>query len=291
MKLFFDTLILFYNEIGIMRNKNSNRTKNNDSSKISDENSKKKFLDEYFKKLQIDHNLEIDSIIEKNKKLLAILAHDIRGPMGLVVGHLRLLKSRSNNLNANETKEGIENALRSAEKSFLLLENLLSWATAENNTKKFQQEYIDLELLIQDELENINSFALKRQITIYLNDFPKTEIFVDANMIKTVFRNILHNAIKNTFIKGEIIISIIKQTEYVEISIKDNGIGIKEEIQKSLFTAKNIDLNSNAIKEPGNGFGLVFCKEIIDLHKGVIGVTSQLGLGSEFKFTLPLGPI
>ncbi len=273
-----------------MRNKNSNKTKNKDS-KTSDENSKKKFLDEYFKQLQNDHDVKIDSIIEKNKKLLAILAHDIRGPMGLVVGHLRLLKNRINNYNENETKEGIENALKSAEKSFLLLENLLNWATTENNTKTFQQEYIDLKLLIQDELENINSFAHKRQINIYLKDFLNTEIFVDANMIKTVFRNILHNAIKNTFIKGEIIISIIKQTEFVEISIKDNGIGIKEEILKSLFNKKNNDLESNKNNKSTNGFGLVFCKEIIDLHKGEIGVTSERGTGSEFKFTLPLGPI
>ena len=273
-----------------MRNKNSNKTKNNDS-KISDENSNKKFLDEYFKQLQDEHDVEIDSIIEKNKKLLAILAHDIRGPMGLVVGHLRLLKNRINNYNENETKEGIENALKSAEKSFLLLENLLKWATTENNTKTFQQEYIDLKLLIQDELKNINSFAHKRQINIYLKDFLNTEIFVDANMIKTVFRNILHNAIKNTFIKGEIIISIIKQTKYVEISIKDNGIGIKEEILKSLFNKKNNDLESNKNNKSTNGFGLVFCKEIIDLHKGEIGVTSERGTGSEFKFTLPLGPI
>ena len=274
-----------------MRNKNSNRTKNNDSFKLSDENSKNSYSKESFNKLQNDHDVEIDNIIEKNKKLLAILAHDIRGPMGLVVGHLRLLKSRINNHNTNETKEGIENALKSAEKSFLLLENLLNWATTENSTKTFQQEYIDLELLIQSELENINSFAHKRQITIYLKDFPNTEIFVDANMIKTVFRNILHNAIKNTFIKGEIIISIIKQTEYVEVSIKDNGIGIKEEILKSLFYKNSNDLESNKSNNSDKGFGLIFCKEIIDIHKGEIGVTSQLGLGSEFKFTLPLGPI
>jgi len=274
-----------------MKNKNSNKTKDNDTSIIVDENSKKKSSDKYFKQLQNDHDAEIDSIIDKNKKLLAILAHDIRGPMGLVIGYLRLLKCRINKLNVIETEKGVENALKSAEKTFLLLENLLNWATNENNTKMFQQEYIDLALLVLKEIENAEPFALQKQIKIYTKEIPNIDIFVDENMIKTVFRNILHNAINNTFINGEIIISIIKQIDYAEISIKDNGIGINEEIQKTLFTARKNDINSNAIKKTGNGFGLVFCKEIIDLHKGVIGVKSELGMGSEFTFTLPLGPL
>lgn len=271
--------------------------KNEDSFKLSDEYLMKNNsdidtgdLDAHLLNLKLKHETNIDNIITKNKKLLAILAHDIRGPMGLVVGHLRLLKSKINNLNKAEIESGVENALKSAEKSFSLLENLLNWATNENNSKTFQQEYTDLAVLVKDVIEDIKVYANQRQIKIHSN-IPHIDVFIDNNLIKSVFRNIINNAIKNTFIRGEINISTVEQVNYIEISIKDNGIGIKDKIQKFLFIHKNSDLNADNGNETKHGFGLIFCKEIIDLHQGEIGVISEQGQGSEFKFTLPLGPI
>lgn len=280
-----------------MTKQNLEQIKSSNSIQSIHEYSSRKFsdtkeinLDKNLQNLQSKHESQIENIISKNRKLLAILAHDIRSPMGLVVGFLELLRNDIDNLEKVEIKAEIENALESAEKSFLLLDNLLKWATSDKNIKTFQQEYIDLASLIQDEIENIEPFANQKQIKVYAYDIPHIEIFVDKNKIKSVFRNILQNAIKHTFIKGEITISVVKQNKHVEISIMDNGIGIKEKIRKSLFVTQSVNY-SNTIKNREKGFGLMFCKEIIDLHGGEIGVISEHGKGSEFKFTVPTEPI
>lgn len=251
---------------------------------------KQNAADGNLQKMQKGYDLEVKNLIAKNKKLLAIVAHDIRSPMGLIIGFLGLLKDRINSLEKREIEEELEIALDSARKSFTLLDNLLNWAITENSIKAFQQEYSDIAILAQEEINNVKSFATQKQIKIYANDFPSINVFIDIDMIKSVFRNLLHNAIKNSFIRGEITISITKQEEYIEVTVEDNGIGIKEEIRKMLFSPKKTDLTSNASNGPRVGFGLILCKEIIDMHGGEIWVLSERGKGSKFKFTLPIGP-
>jgi two-component system sensor histidine kinase/response regulator len=107
-------------------------------------------------------------------------------------------------------------------------------------------------------------------------------------MINTVVRNLINNAIKYTFENGEIIISSNESNESIEITISDNGVGIPETLIESLF---HIDIKTFSKEgtsgEKGSGFGLILCKEFIDKHKGNIWVESELGKGSQFKFTIP----
>lgn len=240
--------------------------------------------------LQNGHDLEVKKLIAKNKKLLAIIAHDIRSPMSLIVGFLGLLRDSIDTLERNEIETKLEIALDSAKKTFTILDNLLNWAINEHSVNDIRQEYADIATLVREEIDAVKSFAIQKQITIYADAIPSIDVFIDIDMIKSVFRNLLQNAIKNTFLKGEIRIYIAKQEEHIEVTIEDNGIGIKEEIRKMIFSPKKTDMQLNASKESRIGFGLILCKEIVDFHRGEIWVLSDRGKGSKFKFTLPLHP-
>ena len=106
-------------------------------------------------------------------------------------------------------------------------------------------------------------------------------------MVKTILRNLIGNAIKYTNTDGEITISALESDQFVEIAIKDNGVGISPEAQSELFKINSFNSTAGTDNEQGTGLGLLLCKEFIEMHGGNIQVESVPSEGSEFKFTLP----
>ncbi len=239
-------------------------------------------------RLQELHELEVKNLIAKNKKLLAIIGHDVRTPMGSIIGFLANLKKKLYDFDKSKIADYVDIALFSARKSLTLFDNLLEWAFAENAIKSFQQEDVYLKDLLLEEIENIAFFASEKQIAIETNDFLNKSVFVDKNMIRTVLRNLLNNAIKYSHRGGKIGICAKHYNGFAEVSIKDNGIGITQELRNVIFTTNAYNSALGTGNELGSGFGLLLCKEFIDIHKGNIWIVSRPGEGSEFKFTLPL---
>ena len=106
-------------------------------------------------------------------------------------------------------------------------------------------------------------------------------------MVKTILRNLISNAIKYTNINGEIVINASELKQYVEVAVKDNGVGISAENQKKLFKIDNFHSTPGTHDERGTGLGLLLCKEFVELHGGIIRIESEAGKGSKFTFTLP----
>jgi signal transduction histidine kinase len=106
-------------------------------------------------------------------------------------------------------------------------------------------------------------------------------------MVKTIFRNLISNAIKYSNTGGTIFISATEAPHFVEIEVKDDGIGIEQKTRQKLFKIDEFHSTSGTNNEQGTGLGLLFCKEFIDLHGGQIQVKSEPGKGSRFIFTLP----
>lgn len=107
-------------------------------------------------------------------------------------------------------------------------------------------------------------------------------------MVKSILRNLLSNAIKFSHKFGKIDIGAKKNNDFLEITIKDYGIGINSEIANTILNPNNHTSTLGMGNESGTGFGLLLCKEFIDIHRGKIWIISKPGEGSEFKFTLPL---
>jgi PAS domain S-box-containing protein len=221
-------------------------------------------------------------------KLFSIIAHDLRTPFSSILGFSELLIEDAKDFDALETEEYLRIINTTTKNTLILLDNLLNWAKSQTGQIIYKPKKIILSSIIDEIIDNSNSSAKIKNIS--LNQMQTDEIAVDAdkNMLKTVFRNLISNAIKFTKPGGSITVSAISKQNQVEISILDNGVGINGKTLKKLFkTVTNITTKGTA-EEQGSGLGLILCKEFVEKHGGEIWAESEVGKGSHFKFTLPL---
>ncbi len=164
---------------------------------------------------------------------------------------------------------------------------MLLWSRTQKGNIDFNPEKINLFLTINETCELLKQSAENKLIKI-INEVPEN-VFVEAdnNMLSTIFRNLISNAIKFTYKNGNIILEAQKNHQFIEITIKDSGIGISKEIQLKLFDiSENISTEGTG-NETGTGLGLILCKEFVEKHGGKIRVESEIGKGSSFIFTIP----
>ncbi len=230
---------------------------------------------------------KLTEIVATNSKFISIIAHDLRSPFHTIMGILELIKESLNNENINEIQQYVEIACDSTLGTLTLLDNLLEWAVSQNNHNSFNPEKVNLHELVAEEIKSINTSAKQKQITLNHSIAPDLKVTADLDMVKTILRNLIGNAIKFTNSGGKIMISAQERKSFVEISVKDSGIGISEEAQRKIFKIDAFQSTAGTNNEKGTGLGLLLCKEFVELHSGNIRVESEPGKGSEFKFTLP----
>ena len=222
------------------------------------------------------------------KKFISIIAHDLKNPFNTIIGFSDLLHTEFNILTPEERKLAIENTHKSAVSAYALLEHLLSWARLQTGAFNLEVTTIELSDLI-DEVVNLlqTSAFLKKQKLV--NQIPANiEIRVDRNMMLTVFRNILSNAIKFTPELGMIEVMAIVSDESVNIQFKDSGVGIPQTEIGKLFSIDEPFKTSGTNGEKGTGIGLLLCREYLEKNGGTILVESQVGTGTVFTVKLPL---
>lgn len=232
-------------------------------------------------------NSKLLEIISTNGKFLSIIAHDLRSPFSSIIGILELLKLSLKEFNKDEIEEYINVIYNSANNTLVLLDNLLEWALAQNVEKTFKPVIINLSDLIHEEIESLKTSAQQKQITMVQAIEPKLSATADLQMIKTILRNLIGNAIKFTNRYGKIIISASSNNKLVEVAISDNGIGISDQDKKKLFQVEELHSTKGTHNEKGTGWGLLLCKEFVELHGGNLLLESESGKGSRFAFTLP----
>lgn len=244
-------------------------------------------LEGHLKTMEKQQEQLIDSNATKDK-LFSIIAHDLRSPFSSILGFSEIIIENLNDLEIEETEEYVRYINLSAQNTLYLLENLLNWAKTQTGKIINQPKKIILSSIIQETI-NISDTALKIK-NISLNHIhpDNIEVFVDENMVKTVLRNLISNAIKFTHTGGTINVFAISKQDKVEIVISDNGVGMNEEIRKKLFNINTNITSHGTANEKGSGLGLVLCKEFVERLGGRIWVDSEEGKGSDFKFILPL---
>jgi signal transduction histidine kinase len=189
--------------------------------------------------------------------------------------------------NKDEIEEYIDIVYNSANNTLVLLDNLLVWAVSQNKEKNFHPVKINLFDLLREEIESLKTLADQKQIEMSHSVETCLNVTADLQMVKTVLRNLINNAIKYSNPNGEIRIMACELKKFVEVSVIDNGIGISDENQKKLFKVDSFHSTPGTHNEKGTGLGLLLCKEFIELHGGNIRIDSQPGKGSRFAFTLP----
>ncbi|MFT4678649.1 MAG: PAS domain S-box-containing protein [Flavobacteriales bacterium] len=220
-------------------------------------------------------------------RLFSIIAHDLRGPFSSIIAVTELLYK-----NAGDTAPNVKfiDIINSAAKDTLvLLDDLLAWAESQTGSLDVLLEKVHLSQAIDEVVSLSKSLAQTKNISIHYVKTDEVEIQTDKNMLKTVLRNLVSNAIKFTNHEGSIEVMTAAKGNQFEISIVDNGIGMSAETIQNLFEiSTNFSLLGTA-NERGSGLGLVLCKEFVERLGGRICVESELGEGSTFTFNLPLG--
>jgi signal transduction histidine kinase len=222
-----------------------------------------------------------------NSKFISIIAHDLRSPFTSIIGVLDLLKESLNDFSLYDIVKYVNIASNSADKTLTLLDNLLAWTIIQNKEKNFSPVKIDLLELIEDEIDCLSISAKQKLINLEHAIAPGLNVCADLQMVKTIFRNLIGNAIKYTNPGGKILISAAEGDQYVEIAVSDDGIGISAEVQKKLFKMNDSYIRTGTLNEKGTGLGLILCKDFVEMHGGNIGVESESGLGCTFRFSLP----
>ena len=220
-------------------------------------------------------------------KFFSIIAHDLRSPFNSIIDFGNLLLEQIQEKKYQDLEKYIQIILKSSNNAMDLLLNLLEWARSQTGGMEFKPAPIDIALLINEVMGQMDSIAQEKSITIS-SDLSSSEIvFADRDMLKTVVRNLISNAIKYSFIGGEIRITAERNNHYLMVCVIDHGIGIKNEVQSKLFKIEESISTLGTRKEKGTGLGLILCKEFVDQHKGKIWVESKFGRGSKFCFALP----
>ncbi len=221
-------------------------------------------------------------------KLFSIIAHDLRSPFNGILGLSELLIENFKKHEEIEAKEFLRLINSSAKETLVLLDNLLNWAKSQTGQIDFSPKEIDLSPIIFEIIELSNPIAKLKEISIIQNQSGEIKVYADEDMVRTVLRNLISNAIKFTKHGGEIIVSTAFDQNQVEISVSDNGIGMNAKTLKKLFDISTNTTTPGTENEKGSGLGLVLCKEFVEKQGGKIRAKSKVGKGSDFKFTLPL---
>lgn len=234
---------------------------------------------------------EISQIVSTRNKFIALISHDLRGPFSSIMCALDLVKLKLTRRNVKEIERYVDIATDSANRTLHLLDDLLTWTISQSKDNRLRPILINLNELITGELKGFNFASMQKRITIIRKIPNNFVVEADIRMIKTVIRNLISNAIKFTPNDGIITVSASESRQFIQVSVKDNGIGISAKDRKNLFDPEKIHSMPGTNNETGIGLGLLLCKEFIELHGGKIWVEKPGSMGSEFKFNLPKAKI
>lgn len=230
---------------------------------------------------------QLQDVSETKNKFIAMIAHDMKGPIGNGVLLMEMTLEDREILSKDEIFERIETLKNSIKTMYNLLDNLLTWSIMQKKQIEFIPLQIESSIILKEALEIMYPMANLKKIEIKIEKSENFLFLADKQMLITIFRNIISNSIKFTKEGGTITISIMKNRNEIVIKIKDSGIGMKKEKVEKLFDNNSINISYGTKNERGTGLGLILCKEFIKKHGGKIEVKSEEGVGSEFIVKLP----
>ena len=231
---------------------------------------------------------ELATMNATKDKFFSIIAHDLKGPFNSLLGAAELLMDDSYTLEEKDIKRLSDQIYKTARNVYNLLENLLTWASTQIAGSEAAPEKLNLNEMIINAIGLFKHTTEKKELSITSNIENQIDVFTDKNMTESVIRNLIFNAIKFTPKKGTIEIGAKGNGKYVEVYVKDTGVGIRQNDIDKLFRLDSGYKSEGTENEKGTGLGLILSKEFVQKNGGEIWVESEEGKGSTFRFTLPL---
>jgi len=231
-------------------------------------------------------NAKLLEINDTKDKFFKIIAHDMRNPFISLIGASELLYENAHKYDLEKISTLSKVLNDSAKSGFDMLLNLLEWAKSQAGSMVFVPEEIDLKSLIYKNLSSVVEIAASKKIDLNVEDGNGVNIRADKNMLETILRNLISNALKFTSKGGVVTVSSKNENGSVVISVKDTGMGIDNKNFDKLFRNDIKFSNPGTERECGSGLGLLLCKEFVEKHNGKIWVESEVEKGSTFHFSL-----
>jgi signal transduction histidine kinase len=240
-------------------------------------------------------NKELRAANAVKDRLYSIIAHDLRDPFQVLLITTEVLNNDYLDMDEEELGKYIKGVYKTTVNLAALLENLLQWARSQHGEIECIPREIDLHLLAAEYIEYYGGNARGKEITL-LSKIPGNYFaYADENMVKCVLRNLISNAVKFTNPGGKVTVTAEEKGDFIVIAVTDTGVGIPAEKLPGLFklgeTVEIVETYSTpgTAREKGTGLGLMLCKEFVEKNNGTIHVTSRVGKGSTFEFSLPKG--
>lgn len=241
------------------------------------------------KRIIVAQTEELRKIIMGRDKLYSVIAHDLRSPMGSIkmVLNMLILNLPSSSI-GDEMYELLTMANQTTEDVFSLLDNLLKWTKSQIGKLKVVYQDIDMVEVVEGVIEIFSMVAGLKKIRIRLESPEVLAVNADIDMVKTVIRNLISNAIKFSHEDTEILVTVEAKDGMAVVSVKDSGCGIDEENQKKLLHTDTHFSTFGTNNEEGSGLGLLLCQDFVIKNGGKLWFTSAKGEGSVFYFDIPL---
>ena len=247
---------------------------------ISENKKAEKLLEQQTKQLQ-ELNLTKD-------KFLSIIAHDLKNPFNAIIGFTDLMLNNFSQMDDETIVRGLRTIESASNHAYKLLENLLLWSKNQSGMTEFNPVKLNLHSQITDSLSLVESAAINKNISITIKVKKSTEVFADKNMIDTILRNLISNAIKFSYRGGKIKIVATEHMATIQISVIDEGTGIYADKKEAIFTIDRKTQVLGTEDEQGTGLGLILCKDFVARHEGDIWFENNAKKGATFTFSLPL---
>ncbi|MCH5306554.1 MAG: hybrid sensor histidine kinase/response regulator [Prevotella sp.] len=240
------------------------------------------------KRTIVKQNEELKRTIQNRDKMYSVIAHDLRSPMASIRMVLNLaVNTVPRDVVGDEIFGLLDNAYRESEETHDLLDNLLKWTKSQTGRLHVVYQDLDLEDIVPGAVDIFRLIAEMKQINLqYIPCAEKLVVHGDNDMIKTIIRNFLSNAIKFTPKGKGVEVYYQREGDLARICVRDHGVGIEAERVETIFHKGETTYGTGG--EEGSGLGLQLCQEFARRNGGEAKVESTLGEGSTFSFTIPL---
>ena len=240
------------------------------------------------KRIIVKQNEELKRTISNRDKMYSVIAHDLRSPMASIRMVLNLaVNVVSREVVGDEIFELLDKANRESEETHDLLDNLLKWTKSQTGRLTVVYQDLDLDDIVPGVVDIFRMIAEMKKIDLkYLPANEKLTVHGDNDMIKTIIRNFLSNAVKFTPEGKGVEVFYEREGDFARISVRDHGVGIDPERVEAIFRTGETTYGTGG--EEGSGLGLQLCQDFARKNGGDARVESTLGEGSTFSFTIPL---
>lgn len=232
-------------------------------------------------------NERLKKTIDSRDRLYSVIAHDLRAPISTIKMINATIEEERGRISDAKIRRLFGMINDTTEQAFNLLENLLRWSRNQNGRTKVLASDMDVSASTRQVVSLFKTIAKAKNIRLQNQLAESLHVYADEDMVKTILRNLISNAIKFTYPGGEVTVSARHDANCVTISVTDNGQGIKKELQTKLLKDDEHITTYGTKNEKGSGLGLLLCRDFVKLNKGKFWFESEEGKGTTFYFTLP----